>query len=68
MVLVWEKLWFFLMQNELEGWIGLIQLPWFGFDSGGQSFLQRDSSSPPPWRLSPESFFCGPWSKPPRHG
>ena len=25
------------------------------FDSGGQSFFQRDSSSPPPWRLSPES-------------
>ena len=25
------------------------------FDSGGQSFFQRDSSSPPPLRLSPES-------------
>jgi hypothetical protein len=28
-----------------------------GFDSGGQPFFQRDSSSLPPWRLSPESFF-----------
>jgi hypothetical protein len=27
------------------------------FDSGGQSFFQRDSSSPPPWRLSPGSVF-----------
>ena len=24
-------------------------------DSGGGTFLQRDSPSPPPWRLSPES-------------
>jgi hypothetical protein len=27
------------------------------FDSGGSTFLQRDSPSPPPWRLLPESFF-----------
>jgi hypothetical protein len=34
----------------------------FDFDSGGQPFFQRDSPSPPPWRLSPESVFTvTPW-------
>ncbi|MFZ1073020.1 MAG: hypothetical protein WAO21_06235 [Verrucomicrobiia bacterium] len=28
----------------------------FDFDSGGQSFFQRGSSPPPPWRLPPESI------------
>src|SRR5207302_11079565 len=29
------------------------------FDSGGSTFLQRDSPSPPPWRLRPNLFFIG---------
>jgi CheY-like chemotaxis protein len=28
----------------------------FDFDSGGRTFPQRDSPSPPPWRPPPESF------------
>src|ERR1700733_9843618 len=36
---------------------GFQQLRHISSDSGSSTFFQRDSPSPPPWRLLPESLF-----------